>query len=232
MYANKSEKSRLAGVQLYELLGRLCEAIEPTDTQHETAKSRYAAVGSWLAASQNALIAGIGIYAHGSFGIGTTVRPIGDGEYDVDLIAFAPGFPKIIRPSYLKQLIGDRLRENGTYARQMDEKRRCWRLKYANEFHMDITPSIYNPDCLNGGELVPEKSTDTWKASNPKGYQDLFVERANLRPRLRVTEVIAADSAGAGVEAFPERQARKAVLQRTVQICKRHRDVYFAKSEL
>jgi hypothetical protein len=59
MYATKTEKSRVAGAQLYELLGRLCEAIEPTDTQHETAKSRYAAVGSWLAASQNALIAGI-----------------------------------------------------------------------------------------------------------------------------------------------------------------------------
>ena len=228
MYANKSEKSRVASAQLYELLDRLCEAIEPTDTQHETAKSRYTAVGGWLAASQNALIAGVGIYAHGSFGIGTANRPIGGGEYDVDLIAFAPKFPKILRPSYLKELIGARLRENGTYARLMEEKRRCWRLDYANEFHMDITPAIYNPDCLNGGELVPEKSTDTWKASNPKGYQDLFVKRANLRPQLRVTEAIAANSARAGVEAFPQRRARKAVLQRTVQICKRHRDVYFA----
>ena len=31
---------------------------------------------------------------------------------------------------------------------------RCWRLSYANEFHMDITPSIPNPNCRFGGELV------------------------------------------------------------------------------
>jgi len=30
-------------------------------------------------------------------------------------------------------------------------------LNYANEFHMDITPSIMNPECTNGGELVPDK---------------------------------------------------------------------------
>ena len=198
-------------------------------TQHQTAKSRYAGVGAWLAASPNTLLAGANMYAHGSFGLGTVVRPVGDGEYDVDLIAFAPGFPISLPPSYLKRLVGARLRENRIYAGLLEEKPRCWRLNYAGEFHMDITPSIYNPDCLNGGELVPEKATDSWKASNPKGYQDLFATRAKLRPQLRVTEAIAADSARKGVEAFPEQSARKAVLQRTVQVCKRHRDVYFAK---
>ena len=228
MYANPNEKHRLAGAQSYELLDRLCQAIEPTDTHHQTAKSRYAGVGAWLAASPNALLGGANIYAHGSFGIGTVVRPVEDCEYDVDLIAFIPGFPIRFPPSYLKKLVGARLRENRIYAGLMEEKQRCWRLNYAGEFHMDITPSIYNPDCLNGGELVPEKATDTWKASNPKGYQDLFAARANLRPRLRVTEAIAADSERAEVEAFPEQRTRKAVLQRTVQVCKRHRDVYFA----
>jgi hypothetical protein len=229
MSAHPNEKNRLVQTQLYELLDRLCQAIEPTHTQHQTAKSRYAGVGAWLAASPDALFAGTNIYAHGSFGIGTAVRPVGDGEYDVDLILFNPQFSTSFPPSYLKKLVGVRLRENGNYAGLLEEKRRCWRLNYAGEFHMDITPSIHNPDCLNGGELVPEKATDTWKASNPKGYQDLFAARASLRPRLRVTEAIVADSARAGVEAFPDQRARTAVLQRTVQVCKRHRDVYFAK---
>ena len=52
----------------------------------------------------------------------------------------------------MKKTIGDRLRANGYYAPLLEEKPRCWRLSYANEFHLDITPSIPNLECANGGE--------------------------------------------------------------------------------
>ena len=113
-------------------------------------------------------------------GLLTANKPIKEQEHDVDLIACAPTFPIQLAPSYLKHVIGARLREHGVYARLLEEKARCWRLNYAGEFHLDITPSIPSPYCANSGELVPEKHTNLWKASNPNGYRAKFEQRAPL----------------------------------------------------
>ena len=216
-----------AGAQLYDLLDLMCQEVEPTDTQFETAKQRYETVGTWLAGSLNPFLAGVQIYAHGSFGLGTAVKPLSRLEYDVDLICFAPSLVPEVPPADLKQFVGERLRENGRYREILQEKPRCWRLNYANEFHLDVTPAIKNPACRNGGELVHDKHADVWKPSNPKGYCAIFEARARLRPRLRLSKAIAEDSVRAGVEEFPEQAERKGPLRRTIQVCKRHRDLYF-----
>ena len=44
----------------------------------------------------------------------------------------------------------------------------------SSEFHMDITPSVPNAACVNGGELVPDKALQCWKTTNPKGYRAAF----------------------------------------------------------
>jgi Second Messenger Oligonucleotide or Dinucleotide Synthetase domain len=113
----------------------------------------------------------------GSVAIRTTVKPIGANEHDVDLVARVSNLDMAVSPFALKGSIGRRLRGNGNYAPLLEEMPRCWRLNYANEFHMDITPSIPNPLCRFDGELVPDKTLKEWKASNPKGYRVLFEKR-------------------------------------------------------
>ena len=156
-------------------------------------------------------------------------EPIGANEQqDVDLVAHVPDRDVPISPAALKKAIGDsRLRANGNYAPLLEEMPRCWRLKYANEFHMDITPSIPNPNCRFGGELVPDKTLKEWKASNPNGYKRLFEQRAKLAPVIRLRKGLALDSARASVEPYPEAGGFKGILRRTVQIGKRHRDMMF-----
>ncbi|WP_291334158.1 hypothetical protein [Desulfovibrio sp.] len=128
----------------------------------------------------------------------------------------------------MKKVIGGRLRSNGRYAPILEEKPRCWRLNYAGEFHLDITPSIKNPGCPAGGELVPDKKLQEWKPSNPKGFKALFDLRAALQPRIGMRKAAAAmDRAMEEVAPFPEQARLKGVLRRTVQLAKRHRDVYF-----
>ncbi|WP_258119996.1 hypothetical protein [Mesorhizobium onobrychidis] len=107
----------------------------------------------------------------------------------------------------------------------LEEKKRCWRLNYAREFHLDVTPTIVNPSCNNGGELVPDKSLSEFKP-NPKGYWALFEKRALMRPRLKVQKAIAADRQ-ANIEPFPVHIRVKGILRQTVQLLKRHRDIYF-----
>ena len=73
--------------RLTDALEATCEQLELTPTQYELAKSRYEGVGRWLAASSHPALSGLAIYVQGSTAIGTTVKPIGRNEHDVDLIA-------------------------------------------------------------------------------------------------------------------------------------------------
>ena len=222
------QHTHLKNAELVGVLERLCQELELTDTQLQVAKDRYKAVGDWLADAEDGLIETIRIYPQGSTALGTTVKPIGSNEHDVDLVAHVEEPDLNVSPAALKKAIGDRLRENGRYAGIMEEMGRCWRLNYANEFHLDITPSIPNPACRKGGELVPDKALRAWSPSNPRGYRDLFKLRSQIVPRLRLSKhAVAMDSARSQIEPYPETVGFKGVLPRSVQVAKRHRDIYF-----
>ena len=220
-------------MQLIGVLERLCQEIELTDAQLELARRRYEGVGDWLAGATDSILRALAIYLQGSTALGTTVRPLGRNEHDVDLIALARHGSPHYSPVTIKLAVGRRLRENGHYAPLLEEKPRCWRLTYANEFHLDITPSIPNPSCTQGGELVPDKLVQAWKPTNPKGYRSLFDRRAVLMPRLRSTaqDRTMASGKSAEVEAFPESNSFTGILRRIVQVAKRHRDIHFELTE-
>jgi hypothetical protein len=215
--------------ELFGVLEQICERLEPSETQSERAKSCYEAVGQWISNAGNDWLRSSSIYLQGSTALGTTVKPIGRNEYDVDLVCFLSSLGRWLHPAKCKQLVGDRLKEHQYYRAILEEKPRCWRLNYANEFHLDITPSIPNMVCTNGGELVPDKSLQCWKPTNPKGYRNAFQRRAELVPRMRMTKSMTMDSvrADADIEPYPEKPRFRGVLCRIVQIAKRHRDTYF-----
>ena len=215
-------------LQIAEALERVCQSLELTETQFLDAKNHYEAVGRWLDGASDPVLRNLLIYLQGSTAIGTTVRPIHRHEHDVDLIAHCPDVSPHIPPTILKQTIGARLRSHKHYARLLHEKTRCWRLAYANEFHLDITPSIPNPRCSHGGELVPDKALTTWSPSNPKGYRYLFEQRAALLPTSPLTFQVPHDLR-AEVETYPKLGGSKGILRRVVQIAKRHRDQYFSE---
>lgn len=220
------KKAHIAGV-----LEHICQALELSESQQRLARERYEAVGNWLASSDDPMLRGLTIYPQGSVPLGTTVKPIARQEHDVDLVGWNAALPATTLPSALKKAIGDRLRQSGHYKDILEEKPRCWRINYANEFHLDITPSISNPTCDAGGELVPDKPLKCWKPSNPKGYRAWFASKASLEPKYRLTKSLGSGEVRANVEPFPTQAPLKGVLRRTVQLAKRHRDVYFAESD-
>lgn len=216
----------LRKAEIYSVLDQICQTLELTAAQLEAARTSYETVAEWLSASDNPLLKWIEIYAHGSAGLGTTVKPIGRDDFDVDLICKVLRFTADRPPSELKRIVGDRLKENARYAGMLEEKKRCWRLNYAREYHLDISPTIINDECDNGGELVPDKKLREFKPTNPKGFKMLFERRAALIPVLRAQKALATDDR-AGVEPFPVHRVAKGILRRTVQLLKRHRDVHF-----
>ena len=133
--------------QLDDLLERICSKLQITPTQHEQADDRYRAIGDWLEAEGSPLArAKPVIYPQGSLRIGTTVRPLTRREYDLDLVCeLELDWRRIPNPVILLDVVEMRLKDHETYRTMLERKNRCIRVKYANQFHLDILPGCPDP---------------------------------------------------------------------------------------
>lgn len=131
-------------------LALLLEDLEIPASAYERAHRRYRSLGEFFS-SEHAKSAGFSphIYAQGSFRLGTVVRPLGGGEYDIDIgCRLRSGITKDnITQRQLKDLVGSDIetyRRREGISQHREEKRRCWRLAYQDDlaFHMDVVPSI------------------------------------------------------------------------------------------
>lgn len=233
--------------ELSDILRRLVEELDVPPSKYKEAQEHYDAVGKWL----NSPDSEIGqydpdIYPQGSFALGTVIRPIGEEEYDVDAVCqLSSVSPEQITQEKVKNLVGDRLKEHGRYREMLDPKeggRRCWTLTYADssKFHLDILPSISDPEWFIHIAAVPTHrlktailitDTITWddpeewpkcNRSNPKGYVNWFKEQ--MRFILEERRKAVAMEKRAAVEDVPDYEVRTP-LQRVIQLLKRHRDM-------
>lgn len=213
--------------EIYKFLEEICQDLDLTAEQIKRAKSAYEAVADWLSRSHHPLLQNINVSPQGSTALGTAIRPLGRDEFDVDLICLLLNGHANMAPAEIKKIIGDRLRENATYEKILIEKKRCWRLDYAGDFHLDLSATIRNTQCVNAGELVTDKKLEGWHPTNPKGYRTLFDKRALLMPKMRRAFAKTEMRDQASIEPFPDTSAPKGVLRRVVQLLKRHRDHHF-----
>lgn len=209
--------------KLNDLLNGIGVKLQISPTAHDEAHKRYKTIAEWLKAADSPLAKfSPDIYSQGSLRIGTTVKPKGEDEYDVDLVCELNADPRnFADPTVLLDMIEARLQANKTYEGMIERKNRCIRINYANEFHMDILPACPSPSHLDShGEhclKVPDCKLEDWKDSNPKGYAKWFEAKAfSATAEFRKS-----------IEPLPEQQSYEEmpVLQRVVQLMKRNRDV-------
>ena len=219
---------------LFSLFDRIGLELEIPAGRYQEANKRYKSVSDWLHNCPDLGKLNPDIFPQGSFALGTTVRPLHGDEYDLDFI----GHLEAAHPArYTQQQVYDmffrRLREHATYKDMIELKKRCVRVRYANEFHLDITPAVTNPVCLVGSLLVPDRKHKEWKPSHPKGYADWFGRIANRQPSFSVLAKSPTEGRHitlASTEPLPAQRASKEVLRRAIQVMKRHRDVYAEKN--
>lgn len=223
------------------LLQELAKSLDISEKQYSAAVERYEAVGDWLNKDDSPIaVHDPQIFPQGSFRLGTMIKPINDAdEYDIDLVCELKSLKKEqVGQKQLKDMVGDRLKENERYRRMLEEGNRCWKLQYADSarFHMDILPAIPDHE-INGiartiganlassAILITDKDLREWQRSNPVGYAGWFKER--MRVQFNAKRMLLAESLRASVEEVPDYKV-KTPLQRSVQILKRHRDIMFA----
>ena len=199
------------------------------------------------------------ITPQGSLRLGTIIQPITeDDDLDVDLVYRLIEKKATWTQFNIKSLVGNRLKEHGIYKDMLDEEgRRCWTLLYRQDsdnakehYHMDILPCVADTGyterlqrmvalSFSAAEVdkiairitdnkTPEYYTSTdkgdWMKSNPDGYAMWFASRCKNATEVRATIMNSIMPIGTYV-------AEKSILQRIVQILKRHRDIMFNGEE-
>jgi len=206
---------------LDDLLHRICVDLQLSPTDHKLAVDHYKAIGEYLHAKDSPIAKyDPDIYPQGSLRIGTTVKPRGQQEYDLDLVCEMKGLKpaECADPISLLNDIERWLKANGIYKDKVERMNRCVRVNYEHKFHLDILPA-----CPDGGSgyccvVVPDRKADDWKPSNPKGYAEWFEKIAKSSEFEVYFKAI---------EPVPHQEMLelKPPLKRAVQLIKRDRDI-------
>ncbi len=138
------------------VLEKLLEKIELPEGAYEKAERRYKDIGEWLHREESKCVHfDPHVFSQGSFRLGTANRPYKGEAYDLDMgCDLRHGLSKkTTTQEQLKVLIGDELeeyRKERHIKEDLAEKKRCWRLEYADglSFHMDIVPCIPESDSI------------------------------------------------------------------------------------
>lgn len=235
------------------LLDFLIELLDIPPSYYKKAEDRYRSLGEWLHRKESKVVdLSPDVYLQGSFRYGTVIRPLLATEaYDLDMTCQILLSKSHVTQKHVKQLIGDEVKayaKANSFNDPAEETHRCWRLNYADEasFHMDVLPAIpedvsFIEELVRFGvspELVATAVAITddrhqnyqtidrdWPSSNPRGVARWFESKLRPYARRRVLNLVE-NRAYASIDDVPPYEW-KTILQRCIQILKRHRDVMF-----
>ena len=204
-------------VDLELLLFQIAEGLQLPPSLDSEVHSHYDALTSYLAEGSLAPLHPE-LYAQGSYRLNTVVKPLTRDEFDLDFVVELKT-PNSTNPATVFDLVASEVERNQHYAGKVVRKKRCIRVSYSQDFHLDIVPTI--PDPSRGGTflLMPCRDTDgvKWERTNPKGYVSWFgalAERAIAEKRAEVEPLP------------PQRPAsEKSALQVAVQLVKRNHQI-------
>ncbi len=250
---NILQKGLYVNHELNKILIQLATDLDISETQYNNAVASYTAVGNYLTSTDSPLYPyKPRVKPQGSFLFGTTIKPIHEeDDIDIDLVVYLLIKNKDWTQKDLKEMVGHWMRQKPVYKELLfPEGRRCWTLGYRQEsitsqkYHMDILPSIVGntydaiiertfknllaADIQDLGirytdnKLVSYTNTSDltgWPITNPFGFAKWFYIRAITdNNSLYLSRMI---------ESFPKYSNDKLILQRVIQILKRHRDIMF-----
>lgn len=216
-------------LQREELLARIAQELQLDKTRLERMETAYNAVAELLKKDDDFFNdLEIEVYAQGSKRIGTTVKPINDEDFDLDVVLHIYDIYHRYSPDQIYNALVKALEKDSYYKTIMEKKKRCVRLNYKSDFHMDILPACMPTYFEKERIAIPEKMLSSWSSGNPKGFSEWFLRISNSvqEPMLRAYAQILLE-AKVESEPLPDELYLKTPLQRAVQLIKRYRDLYY-----
>jgi hypothetical protein len=211
-----------------DLLAGVAQDLDVPEAVEATIHGLYDDVGSWL---RDALDGDWSIRPQGSVRLGTMVRRDDAADYDIDSVVVKAVVKETITQAELKRDVGDaldgyvkaRAAAPGPKFTSVIPDRRCFTLESPDPIHMDVLPAV--PVAGSKSKLwIPDRELRLWQPSDPVGFANWFYRQME-RQFVEAKEAFA-KRAQVDVEDVPDWRVRT-VLQRTIQVLKAHRNLYF-----
>jgi hypothetical protein len=217
-----------------ELLAIIASNLELDATRKKQMETAYRAVNDVLSNDEE-FFKGytINVYAQGSLLIGTTIKPLSGEEFDLDIVLHIEDSYLKHTPSEIYDELYRVLSNHDTYKTLLKKKNRCVRIDYNSDFHMDILPGCIIAINNNRLMISEDDRRISWSRTHPKGYAEWFKEIAerNKSSFLLQERYNLMLEAKIETEDLPLDIYLKTPLQRTVQIAKRYRDLYYQNKD-
>lgn len=199
----------------------IASSLDLTIEQENTLIKKYNELSDFLVNCANLSVYNPDIFYQGSVRLGTVVRPLKHDDYDLDIVCRLDS--SCLPAKTVKHLVGDALKISSFSKHLEEEHGRCWTLRYLESppYHIDVLPGL-----LIANDRVKATNKNNlgiyqWLYTNPKGFADWFL---NIGTHSKIL------LEHAEIEQL-NLYKRRNILQRAVQIIKRHRDVYFKDNE-
>lgn len=246
-------------MDLDKVLTALVQSLDITKTQHENLVRSYGAVGKFLEEAPVFAPYHPVVSPQGSLRLGTIIQPVcDDDDLDVDLVYRLTGKHPFWTQYDIKRLVGQRIREHGTYKDMLDDEgRRCWTLLYRQDtdnvkerYHMDILPCVadngyaermrqmsvvgFSPNEIDriAIRITDNKCADYYTSKNKatwlKSNPDGYAIWFASRCKIAVNT---RNMILDDIIPTGKYIQEKTTLQRIVQLLKRHRDIMFKGDE-
>ena len=111
----------------------------------------------------------------GSYGLKTIIKPVGNREYDADILVYMALDDKNEPKDYINDVYNC-LKQNGNYEDKVHRKTRCVYIDYAGDFHLDLVP------CITDGEqhFICNNKENCFESTDGTGYRDWFNEKTRI----------------------------------------------------
>ena len=231
----------------------LIKKLDLTPAMYKNAKEKYDALKEFLKDKDENII----FYPHGSFMLGTTVRPYKEQKernYDLDSICLYNKEENETTPNKIRTQLENWLESTEMYSSKLKTYERCVTINYADYgslgFSIDVVPSALATDdtktqMMSEGCLpeyvntaievaeVNEDKPDRWISSNPQAYvkwfRDINEPFASEYRTERKRKIFESNKNIYNSEEDVPEYFNKSSLQMAIQLLKRARDVHFSK---
>jgi len=110
------------------------------------------------------------VIPQGSFALRTIIRPVADVDFDADILLPFDEQDGWEAKTYVEELYKT-FDASATYKGKVTKKKRCVRVQYANEFHVDVVPFVTRSDGLT---YITHRTENRYIRSAPDDFTAWF----------------------------------------------------------
>jgi hypothetical protein len=169
----------------------LRETVNLRESRLTTLGQRVDSIYAAMKADVSSELTIIGKKPQGSWAHRTIINPVGNKEFDADvMICLADNPDWSSDPRQYIDALYRTLKNHPKYGKMtLTRKCRCVRLVYANDFHVDLVPYVEDR------ASIVNRDDNTWERSDPAGFTDWLREQdtvtgGNLRKVIRLMKYL------------------------------------------